>query len=202
MTHFCVEHQTPFFRKGNMKSYAHPIKDEAGETTGWCNEPKEKAEAPEIKPAKPQGYSRTDSPEQRASIESQVAAKIGCELLTAKVIDLNHILAQRVLLWCSVRLPSIKVETVPKPKQEPVEQSTPQAQTAVQPAPSAPEPSVIDLEWFKETWTALPVEAHKQIYQWMKDNGSVGKTASQMAASLKRPKADELMELITSLEVS
>ena len=39
-SHYCVIHKTPFFKKGAMKAYAHPIKDENGETTGWCNEPK------------------------------------------------------------------------------------------------------------------------------------------------------------------
>jgi hypothetical protein len=36
--HFCTEHGVPFFKKGNMKSYAHPIKDGSGITAGWCNE--------------------------------------------------------------------------------------------------------------------------------------------------------------------
>ena len=40
--HWCSVHKTPFFKKGNMKAYAHPIKDEAGEDTGeWCYEHKE-----------------------------------------------------------------------------------------------------------------------------------------------------------------
>lgn len=39
--HYCSEHETFFFQKGNMKGYAHPIKDENGNSTGkWCNEPK------------------------------------------------------------------------------------------------------------------------------------------------------------------
>lgn len=33
-THFCVIHKTPFFLKGKMKSYAHPI----GDTEEWCHE--------------------------------------------------------------------------------------------------------------------------------------------------------------------
>ena len=48
--HYCPIHETPFFKKGNMKGYAHPIKDEAGEDTGeWCNEPKEDPGAQEPK---------------------------------------------------------------------------------------------------------------------------------------------------------
>jgi len=55
--HWCSIHQQPFFKKGNMKGYAHPIKNEAGDTTGWCNEDarelKEKLDSGEIKPTKP-----------------------------------------------------------------------------------------------------------------------------------------------------
>lgn len=36
--HWCSIHKTPFFKKGNMKGYAHPIKDASGITSGWCNE--------------------------------------------------------------------------------------------------------------------------------------------------------------------
>jgi len=35
-THFCKEHNTAYFMKGKMKSYAHPI----GETGNWCYEHK------------------------------------------------------------------------------------------------------------------------------------------------------------------
>ena len=38
-SYFCVEHQTKWFKTGKMKTYAHPIKDANGETTGWCNMP-------------------------------------------------------------------------------------------------------------------------------------------------------------------
>lgn len=67
-SHFCVKHNTPFFKKGNMKGYAHPIKDENGETIGWCNEPEGQAKEKE--------KASTYSPEKSASIERQVAAKI------------------------------------------------------------------------------------------------------------------------------
>lgn len=37
--HWCSIHKTPFFKKGKMKDYAHPIKDENENDTGeWCNE--------------------------------------------------------------------------------------------------------------------------------------------------------------------
>ena len=35
----CPVHGVDFFKKGRMKGYAHPIKDERGEDTGeWCNQ--------------------------------------------------------------------------------------------------------------------------------------------------------------------
>jgi len=52
-THYCVKHETIFFKKGKMKGYAHPIFDENGEPTGeWCNEPQEKETIPEEIPDK------------------------------------------------------------------------------------------------------------------------------------------------------
>ena len=38
---FCTEHQTVWFKKGQMKGFAHPIKDADGVTTGWCNRPED-----------------------------------------------------------------------------------------------------------------------------------------------------------------
>ncbi len=35
MAHHCNVHNTPYFKKGKMKGYAHPIED----TGEWCNEP-------------------------------------------------------------------------------------------------------------------------------------------------------------------
>ena len=37
--HYCTEHKAVFFKKGNMKGYAHPI--EGTDPTKWCNEPEE-----------------------------------------------------------------------------------------------------------------------------------------------------------------
>ena len=40
--HWCKDHDTAFFMRGKMKSYAHPIKDAQGNDTGeWCHEHKE-----------------------------------------------------------------------------------------------------------------------------------------------------------------
>jgi hypothetical protein len=62
----------------------------------------------------------TNATVERASIEAQVAAKIGADLLVAKVINLNHDLAQATIHWtlqklgkyCSKEKP---LEVVPKP---------------------------------------------------------------------------------------
>jgi hypothetical protein len=38
-SHYCDKHATPFFMKGNMKNYGHPILDKDGKETGkWCQE--------------------------------------------------------------------------------------------------------------------------------------------------------------------
>ena len=38
--HWCTEHKTAWFKRGNMKGFAHPIKDDKGKDTGtWCNKP-------------------------------------------------------------------------------------------------------------------------------------------------------------------
>jgi len=75
MAHYCSIHKTPFFKKGKMKNYAHPIKDADGNDTGeWCNEPEESE-----KQEKPFTY----SPEKSASIETQVAVKAVTDLWIA-----------------------------------------------------------------------------------------------------------------------
>ena len=41
-TNYCKEHGTLWFKKGQMKSFAHPIK-EGKITIGWCNKPTDEA---------------------------------------------------------------------------------------------------------------------------------------------------------------
>ncbi len=43
--HWCPEHKTAFFKKGKMKSYAHPI----GDTGEWCHEHKDEVPKTETK---------------------------------------------------------------------------------------------------------------------------------------------------------
>jgi len=38
--HWCPIHNTEFFKKGNMKGYAHPVMVDGKETGKWCNEEK------------------------------------------------------------------------------------------------------------------------------------------------------------------
>jgi hypothetical protein len=79
--HWCPIHNTAFFKKGNMKSYAHPMKDENGNTTGWCNEP-EKAE-PKAEPKEDKPFIPAINPEKQASIEAQNARTALTSLMIA-----------------------------------------------------------------------------------------------------------------------
>jgi len=58
--HWCSVHQTPFFKKGNMKAYAHPIKDASGITAGWCNESETKQAKAEV-PTEEQEFENLDN---------------------------------------------------------------------------------------------------------------------------------------------
>jgi len=65
-SHYCVVHQVPFFKKGKMRGYAHPITDDEGRNTGeWCNEPEIESEAPQSKssPVKEVASSKSSLPE-------------------------------------------------------------------------------------------------------------------------------------------
>lgn len=115
--HWCGQHQVAFFKRGNMKGYAHPLKDEDGEDTGeWCNEPKEEAEE---KPS-----TKRDS-STNASIETQVAFKGIVELTAAGVIlidDPKYLTAMNWAMsklgnWASAGSPPTDTE---KPPTEPM----------------------------------------------------------------------------------
>ena len=69
--HYCQEHGVNFFKKGKMKSFAHPIKDASGKDTGkWCHEHKET-------PTKMAPTSKSEPLEQPTSAEGQVKQKEG-----------------------------------------------------------------------------------------------------------------------------
>lgn len=68
--HWCKEHQTVWFKKGNMRGYAHPVLDDDGvqmqNDNGrniWCNEP---TETPPAKPAPVPGKKVEPPEEDRA----------------------------------------------------------------------------------------------------------------------------------------
>jgi len=57
--HYCELHQTPFFKRGKMRSYAHPKKGEGGQETGeWCHEHSQKEPGPTA-PVESQAVAKT-----------------------------------------------------------------------------------------------------------------------------------------------
>ena len=64
----------------------------------------------------PFGGGYKDSPETRASIEAQTAANDVVSLLVAKVITLDHSLAQKAIAWLDSKLPS---GVISKPESKP-----------------------------------------------------------------------------------
>lgn len=98
--HYCVLHEQPYFKKGKMKGYAHPIGDEEGETIGWCNEEEVLEKSPSAKSTKePARQSSTNE-----SIESQVAFKGFIELIVAGVLLDNSKEYQTTLNWANSKL--------------------------------------------------------------------------------------------------
>lgn len=101
MAHYCLEHKTPYFKKGAMKRFAHPIKDEDGNDTGkWCNEPEGQAEKQE----KPFTY----SPEKSASIETQVAVKATVDCWVAGKFKDTDEEVVRLRKWILAHLGEVK----------------------------------------------------------------------------------------------
>lgn len=102
MAHYCNEHKTPFFKKGKMRRYAHPIKDADGNDTGeWCNEPEGQTEVEK------QGKPFTYSPEKSASIETQVAVKATTDLWIADKFKADDKEVQLLRDWIMVHLSSL-----------------------------------------------------------------------------------------------
>lgn len=94
--YFCKEHQTVWFKKGNMRGYAHPI-----EGGGWCNMPKEgpKTEA-KLPLAAPESKSTLvaeevkvipQNKEREQDIHRQVAFKGAVELCASGKIPLDAV---------------------------------------------------------------------------------------------------------------
>jgi len=148
--HFCVQHHTQMFKSGKMKGFAHPILDDNGEKTGkWCNEapsPEEVESKPATEEKKP-WQARADSPEQRASIESQVAAKIIAELWIAGKTDEVNPLVVTLKDWLFEKL---GVKPVTPGKLPPATVKPPVSDSEASIAPAK-----IDLDWVTESLLAL-----------------------------------------------
>ncbi len=100
--HWCGTHETPFFKGGKMKGYAHPI--EGTDPTEWCNEMTAEALPPATEPRilpehqeaieqskaqvapKETGKYKAD-PAKTQSIERQSALKSAVQWLGIKVQD-------------------------------------------------------------------------------------------------------------------
>lgn len=92
--HYCKIHNTVFFKKGKMKGFAHPI----GDTGEWCNEEESQEET---------GRSSSETPEpsdRQTSIEAQNAYTGVVALMTNKIIDNYHPLAQSALNYAASKL--------------------------------------------------------------------------------------------------
>lgn len=105
--HWCSEHKEVWFRKGAMKGFAHPIKDDEGNQTYgedekalWCNEPKEETQA-KPKPQSGQSPIRVDN---SASIEAQVAVKAIVELWVAGKVTEDSQLVHTAKNWLMSKL--------------------------------------------------------------------------------------------------
>ena len=84
--HFCQIHQTVWFKRGNMRGYAHPIVDASGKNIGWCPEKKpETAQEPpvdEIPPEESQVNPFDDAPPQPFPPPGTVTSKPKRDLST------------------------------------------------------------------------------------------------------------------------
>ena len=69
--HWCTEHETEFFKRGKMKSYAHPI----GDTGEWCHEHKEPAVEITATAVKDEAIVEVAPPIDMAWIKERLAAK-------------------------------------------------------------------------------------------------------------------------------
>ncbi len=76
--HWCKEHNTAFFMKGKMKSYAHPI----GDTGEWCHEHKEEPQTAAQPQTEGQGNKVADKP-----VRSPETIKTFGDLYTACAAD-------------------------------------------------------------------------------------------------------------------
>lgn len=78
--YWCREHKTLWFKKGNMRGYAHQIKDQNGAVIGWCNMPPVKPSASALTPEEKAKVERDieilyDAPEEQSAVVAKEATK-------------------------------------------------------------------------------------------------------------------------------
>ena len=117
------------------------------------------------------------SPEERASIETQVAAKIGSELLAAKVIPVESAFGQAVIQWCLARLSG-----------KPVSQLKPEPISLGRPGVDKPAKTPFELETEKQIDELWGEEKKPEpIYQPIKQNAGATKTPAKKPALESKP---------------
>ena len=96
--HWCGVHKTKFFKTEKMKSYAHPVKDAEGNTSGWCNEEATSQAAPTERHEPEKPFEPAINQQKQASIESQNARTNLTNLAVAGRLDegLEHALISQL----------------------------------------------------------------------------------------------------------
>ena len=88
---WCKEHQQAWFKKGKMKSFAHPILDDEGNPTGeWCNKPQESETELTHTDTKERQFKQ--DPAKQRSIENQKAIDCAVNLCIGSQIEVSEIL--------------------------------------------------------------------------------------------------------------
>ncbi len=124
--HFCKEHKQPWFKKGKMPGYAHPILDDDGEPTGkWCNEPEG-----EHKETKTSGKSLEVTQLELESKARNTALMQSCEMAKAeqkiKTVDEVLAIADRFYAWLKGTAIASKASPSMPAKQQPEASKTEQ----------------------------------------------------------------------------
>jgi len=85
---WCKEHNEVWFKKGAMKGFAHPLKDENGDDIPgkWCNRPRDYIEEDKPTPKVTESKYKAD-PDKINSIEGQCSLKCATELLVNGKIE-------------------------------------------------------------------------------------------------------------------
>ncbi len=132
--HYCAIHDTPYFKKGKMKGYAHPITDDDGENTGeWCNEAEQEEKTQATAKTGKEATAR-ESPARQASIEAQNAYTGIVSLMGCGVINRDEGIAQTALNYAMSKLghwSSLGKEVVPEKESKDEPMMTPEQGKAI-----------------------------------------------------------------------